>query len=51
MSMAMGAVIFWMCSSLRPILGRADFVPDYDLDCHGAVDVADIQAVAAAWGS
>ena len=31
--------------------GRADFVPDYDLDCSGAVDVADIQAVAAAWGS
>jgi glucose/arabinose dehydrogenase len=31
--------------------GRADFVPDYDLDCSGAVDVADIQAVATAWGS
>ena len=30
---------------------RTDFMPDYDLDCSGAVDVADIQAVAAAWGT
>lgn len=31
--------------------GRSDFVPDYDLDCSGGVDVADIQLVATAWGA
>ncbi len=31
--------------------GRSDFVPDFDLDCNGSVNVADIQAVANAWGT
>lgn len=28
---------------------RSDFVPDYDVDCSGAVDLADVQHVAATW--
>lgn len=30
---------------------RTDFVPDHDLDCSGAVEVGDIQAVATVWGN